>query len=176
MWGMAVSLGEAEQGKERPARRRASRLVGGSVSTRRTLLACVLHILLVWTMVFLIIEDNYESAVKSWKTSAENIALAVAAHAAQTQGAADLVVKSMVDWIAEERIETEQQFRQVMGEKRFFEAMRNRILGQPQIVRPFLDRQLQRFHVMSDALVALEYVVEHPVEGVAENAGLVLLR
>lgn len=133
MWGMAVSLGEAELGKERPARRRALSLVSGSAGTRRTLLACVLHILLVWTMVFLIIEDNYERAVKSWKTSAENIALAVAAHAAQTQGAADLVVKSMVDWIAEERIETEQQFRQVMGEKRFFEAMRDRILGQPQI-------------------------------------------
>jgi C4-dicarboxylate-specific signal transduction histidine kinase len=133
MWGMAVSLGEAEQAGERPTRRRALSLVNGSTGAWRTLVACVLHILLVWTMVFLIIEDNYGRAVESWKTSAENIALAVAAHAAQTQGAADLVVKSMVDWIAEERIETEQQFRQVMGEKRFFEAMRDRILGQPQI-------------------------------------------
>ncbi len=133
MWGMAVSLGEAEHAGERPTRRRALSLVNGSTGAWRTLVACVLHILLVWTMVFLIIEDNYGRAVESWKTSAENIALAVAAHAAQTQGAADLVVKSMVDWIAEERIETEQQFRQVMGEKRFFEAMRDRILGQPQI-------------------------------------------
>lgn len=133
MWGMAVSLGEAERAGERPTRRRALSLVNGSTGAWRTLVACVLHILLVWTMVFLIIEDNYGRAVESWKTSAENIALAVAAHAAQTQGAADLVVKSMVDWIAEERIETEQQFRQVMGEKRFFEAMRDRILGQPQI-------------------------------------------
>jgi signal transduction histidine kinase len=133
MWGMAVSLGEAELGEERPAHRRALSLVSGSASTRRTLLAGVLHILLVWTVVLLIIEDNYGRAVESWKTSAKNIALTVAAHAAQTQGAADLVVKSMVDWIAEERIETEQQFRQVMGEKRFFDDMRDRILSQPQI-------------------------------------------
>lgn len=100
---------------------------------QRTAIACVLHILLVWTMVFLIIEHNYERAIESWKTSAENIALTVAAHAAQTQGAADLVVKSMVDWIADERIETEPQFREVMGQRRFFEAMRDRIIGQPQI-------------------------------------------
>ena len=133
MLGMAVSLGGTEQAGERPARSRALGLVSGSTSVRRTMVACVLHILLVWSMVFLIIEHNYERAVESWKTSAENIALTVAAHATQTQGAADLVVKSMVDWIADERIETEQQFRQVTGEKRFFEAMRDRILGQPQI-------------------------------------------
>lgn len=114
-------------------RRRALGPVNGSTSVRRTMIACGLHILLVWSMVFLIIEHNYERAVESWKISAENIALTVAAHATQTQGAADLVVKSMVDWIADERIETEQQFRQITGEKRFFDAMRDRILGQPQI-------------------------------------------
>lgn len=133
MLGMAVSLGGTKQAGERPTRRRALGPVNGSTSVRRTMIACGLHILLVWSMVFLIIEHNYERAVESWKISAENIALTVAAHATQTQGAADLVVKSMVDWIADERIETEQQFRQITGEKRFFDAMRDRILGQPQI-------------------------------------------
>ena len=130
---MAVSLGRTKKAGERPAGSSALSLLNGWTSVQRTAFACVVHILMIWTVVFLITEDNYERAVESWKTSAENIALTVAAHAAQTQGAADLVVKSMVDWIADERIETEQQFRQVMGERRFFDAMRDRIIGQPQI-------------------------------------------
>lgn len=105
----------------------------GSGSLRRTVTGCILHILLVWSMVWLVIEHNYQRAVDSSKASAETIALAVAAHASQTQGSADLIVKSMVHWINEEHIQTEQQFREVMGQKRFFDIMRDRIVGQPQI-------------------------------------------
>lgn len=133
MAGMAVSPRRSDQADERSTRRRALSLLEGSASVRRTLVACGLHILLVWTLVWLVIQHNYQRAVENWKTSAESIALAVAGHAAQTHKAADLVVKSMVHWIGEEHIETERQFRAVMGEKRFYDIMRDRIVGQPQI-------------------------------------------
>lgn len=130
---MTVSSGLSKHNDERSARRRALSLLEGSGSLRRTVTACILHTLLVWSMVWLVIEHNYQRAAESWKASAETIAFAVAQHASQAQGSADLIVKSMVHWIAEERIETEQQFRDVMGEKRFFDIMRDRIVGQPQI-------------------------------------------
>ena len=133
MAGMAELPRRAEQADERSTRSRALGLLEGAASVRRTVIACILHVLLVWTLVWLVIQHNYQRAVEDWKISAESIALTVAAHAAQTQRAADLVVKSMVYWISDEHIETEQQFRAVMGEKRFFDIMRDRIVGQPQI-------------------------------------------
>lgn len=117
----------------RPAPGRLSWLLSGEPGVRRTVALSLVHIALVWGMAILVMEQNHERSVANWKSSVQNLALTVAAHAAQTQGAADLVVKSMADWITEERVETEEQFRKVMGERRFFDAMRDRIVGQPQI-------------------------------------------
>ena len=130
---MTVAMEQRAEAAKRPALGRLSRLLAGEPGVRRTVALCLLHIVLVWGMAILVMQQNRERSVESWKSSAQNLALTVAAHAAQTQGAADLVVKSMVDWIADERIETEEQFRTVMGQRRFFEAMRDRIVGQPQI-------------------------------------------
>lgn len=130
---MTVSSGLSKHNGERSARHRGLSLLESSGSVRRTVTACILHILLVWSMVWLVVEHNYQRAAENWKASAETIALAVAQHASQAQGSADLIVKSMVHWIAEQHIETEQQFREIMGEKRFFDIMRDRIVGQPQI-------------------------------------------
>ena len=130
---MTVAMEQRAEAAKRPALGRLSRLLAGEPGVRRTVALCLLHVVLVWGMAILVMQQNRERSVESWKSSAQNLALTVAAHAAQTQGAADLVVKSMVDWIADERIETEEQFRTVMGQRRFFEAMRDRIVGQPQI-------------------------------------------
>lgn len=130
---MTVAMEQRAQAATRPALGRLSGLLAGEPGVRRTVALCLLHIALVWAMAILVMQQNRERSVESWKSSAQNLALTVAAHAAQTQGAADLVVKSMVDWIADERIETEEQFRAVMGQRRFFDAMRDRIVGQPQI-------------------------------------------
>lgn len=129
---LTVAMEHGAQAVTRPARGRWS-LLSAEPGFRRTVALCVVHVALVWGMAILVMEQNHARSVESWKSSAQNLALTVAAHAAQTQGAADLVVKSMADWIVDEKIQTEEQFRKIMGERRFFEAMRDRILGQPQI-------------------------------------------
>ncbi|KAF0100819.1 MAG: sensor protein [Rhodospirillaceae bacterium] len=130
---MTLSIAGIGKAKAAPARNRVLDVLSRPVSKRRMLAICAAHIALVWGLAFLVAEQNHELSVAGWKTSAENISLTVAAHAAQTQGAADLVAKSMADWIDERHIETPEQFRRIMGERHYFEAMRDRIVGQPQI-------------------------------------------
>lgn len=130
---MTLSIAGTGKAKAAPARNRVLDVLSRLVSKRRMLAICAAQIVLVWGLALLVVEQNYDLSVSGWKTSAENISLTVAAHAAQTAGAADLVGKSMADWVSEERIETPEQFRRIMGERRFFEAMRDRIVGQPQI-------------------------------------------
>jgi len=130
---MTLSIAGTGKAKAEPARNRVLDALSRPVSKRRMVITCAVHIALVWGLAFLVVEQNHELSVAGWKTSAENIALTVAAHAAQTQGAADLVAKSIADWVDENHIEAPEQFRRIMGEKRYYEAMRDRIIGQPQI-------------------------------------------
>jgi signal transduction histidine kinase len=130
---MTLSIAGSGKSRAGPARNRVIDMLSRPVSKRRMVAICAAQIALVWGLALLVVGQNYDLSVSGWKTSAQNIALTVAAHAAQTQGAADLVAKSMADWIGEEHIETPGQFRRIMGEKRFFDAMRDRIVGQPQI-------------------------------------------
>jgi signal transduction histidine kinase len=130
---MTLSIAGIGKAKEGPTRNRVLDVLSRPVSKRRMVTICAVHILLVWSLALLVAGQNYDLSVAGWKTSAENISLTVAAHATQTAGAADLVAKSMADWIGEERIETPEQFRRIMGERRFYDAMRDRIVGQPQI-------------------------------------------
>lgn len=133
MLAMTWSIAGIGKANAMPVRNRVLDVLSRPVSKRRMVAICSAQIVLVWSLALLVVGQNYELSVAGWKTSAENISLTVAAHAAQTQGAADLVAKSMADWVGEERIETPEQFRRIMGERRFYEAMRDRIVGQPQI-------------------------------------------
>ncbi|MFN4016108.1 MAG: ATP-binding protein [Reyranella sp.] len=130
---MTLSIAGIGKTKAARARNRLLDVLIRPVSKRRMLAICAAQVALVWGLALLVMEQNYELSVEGWKTSAENISLTVAAHAAQTQGAADLVAKSITDWVDENRIETPEEFRSIMGEKRYHEAMRDRIVGQPQI-------------------------------------------
>lgn len=100
---------------------------------RRTIWLAGLQVLLIWTVAAVIIWQNYRNAVGDWERTAENTSLTVAAYIKQTLGAADLVLKSIQDWISEEYITSEAQFRNVMQERRFYDAMRDRVVGLPQI-------------------------------------------
>jgi len=99
----------------------------------RTIVLAVLHVLLVWAVAAVVIWQNHRNAVDDWKRTSENASLTVAAYLKQTLGAADLVLKSLQDWIAEENITSEPQFRAVMQEHRFIEEIRERMVGLPQI-------------------------------------------
>lgn len=129
----ANATGERAHTMMRLASGLLSRLLPVEPGARRTVFLCLLHVMLVWGVAIMVMNQNRERSVESWKSSTRNLALTVAAHAEQTQRAAELVLQSMADWVGEERIETEAQFRRVMGERRFFEEMRDRIVGQPQV-------------------------------------------
>ena len=107
------------------ATRRASR--------RRTIAVAGLQVLLLWTAAAVVIWYGHRDAVEDGKWTAENTSLTVAAYMKQTLGGADLIVKSIQDWIAEENITSEPQFREIMQGRRFFDAMRGRVVSQPQI-------------------------------------------
>ena len=100
---------------------------------RRTFLLAGLYIFLVWVIAGLVIWQNQRNAIDDWKRNAVNSSLTVAAYLKQAFGAADLVAKSIQDWIGDEEISSETEFRKVMQERRFFDAMRDRVVGQPQI-------------------------------------------
>lgn len=130
---MTLSIAGVGKAKAERARNRVLDALRRPFSKRRMVTICAAQIALVWGLAFLVVEQNYDLSVSGWKTSAENISLTVAAHANQTVGAAELIGRSMADWVDDERIETPEQFRRIMGERRFYEAMRDRIVGQPQI-------------------------------------------
>jgi C4-dicarboxylate-specific signal transduction histidine kinase len=99
----------------------------------RPLVLSGLHLILVWSIAIGLVWASYQDDVDDWKMTARNTSLATAAYVQQALNAADLVLKSMKDWIADEDIGSEEQFRQVMSQRRFFEVMSDRIVGMPQI-------------------------------------------
>ncbi|MDP2329671.1 MAG: cache domain-containing protein [Reyranella sp.] len=107
---------------------------GRRADRRRTLVVAGLQILLIWTAAAVLIWYSHRDAVEDGKRMAENTSLTIAAYMKQSLGAADLVLKSIQDWISEENTTAEPQFRQIMQERRFFDEMRERVVGLPQIV------------------------------------------
>jgi signal transduction histidine kinase len=102
-------------------------------SGQRTIVVAGVQILLLWTAVVIVIWYSHRNAVDDGKRNAESTSLTVAAYVKQTLDGADLIVKSIQDWINDEGITSEPQFREVMKERRFFDSMRDRVVGQPQI-------------------------------------------
>lgn len=100
---------------------------------RRVVLLATLQVVFVWAVAFLLIQENRRTAVDDWKRTAENTALSVTAYIGQAIRSADLVQKSVLDWIHDEDVENEARFREVVGQRRFYEAMRGRTAGVPQI-------------------------------------------
>lgn len=111
----------------------AAEAVPRGVGRKRAIVLAGLQILLIWLVASVVVWQNHRNAVGDWKRTAENTSLTVAAYIAQTLGAADLVLKSIQDWIGDEDIASEAQFRSVMQERRFFDAMRDRVVGLPQV-------------------------------------------
>ncbi|MDI1287972.1 MAG: cache domain-containing protein [Reyranella sp.] len=102
-------------------------------SRQRTIAVAGLQILALWTAAAIIIWDSHRNAVEDGKRTAESTSLTVTAYVKQTLDGADLIVKSIQDWIENEDITSEPQFREIMKERRFFDAMRDRVVSQPQI-------------------------------------------
>lgn len=93
----------------------------------------IVHIVLIWTLATGVMWQSYRDAVAGWKVTADNISLTVAAHAKQTQSAAELVLASMVDWVMAQNIGNEEDFRRIVERRAFYDVMRDRVVGQPHI-------------------------------------------
>lgn len=118
------------------ARRSAGRRQQGSFRNsggRRILVIAALNIALLWCVTGGVAWQSHRDAVEDWKRTAANFSLTTAAYAQQTLVATDLMLRSMLDWIADENIASEQQFTEVMKQPRFHGAMRDRLAGLPQV-------------------------------------------
>ena len=104
-----------------------------SSSGRGILVVAALNIVLLWSVTGGVIWQSYRDAVDDWKRTAANFSLTTAAYAQQTLVATDLMLRSMLDWIADEDIASEQQFAEAMKQHRFHEAIRDRLAGLPQV-------------------------------------------
>ena len=100
---------------------------------RRPFVMAAIHLALVWAMAAGVMWQSYRDAVDGWKVAADNIALTVAAQVKQTQGAAELVLSSMVDWVTAQDATSAAEFRAAMVQRSFYDVMRDRIVGQRHI-------------------------------------------
>jgi C4-dicarboxylate-specific signal transduction histidine kinase len=104
-----------------------------SSSGRGILVIAALNIVLLWSVTGAVAWQSYRDAVGDWKRTATNFSLTTAAYARQTLVATDLVLRSMLDWVADENIPSETQFADTMKQHRFHDAIRDRMAGLPQI-------------------------------------------
>ena len=104
-----------------------------SSGARGILVIAALNIVLLWSVTGGVIWQSYRDAADDWKRTAANFTLTTAAYAQQTLVATDLMLRSMLDWIADENITSEAQFADVMKQRRFHEAIRDRLSGLPQV-------------------------------------------
>ncbi len=101
---------------------------------RRTIVIATLNLLLIWATAGGLVWIRYHDEIASWKRIAFVTSLNTTAYLQQALNTADLVLKSMQDWIVVERIASEPQFRELISERRFHDALRGRIAGDSQML------------------------------------------
>lgn len=104
-----------------------------STSTIRIASFSVLLMVLTWAVAAGSIWRSYEIAIQNWNSTAALGVEIARAFSAKSIAATDLVLKSMLDWISEEDVQTPDQFRQVFDQPRYFEKLRDRIGNVEQI-------------------------------------------
>jgi PAS domain-containing protein len=104
-----------------------------SSSGRGILVIAALNIVLLWSVTGGVVWQSYRDAVDDWKRTAANFSMTTAAYAQQTLVATDLMLRSMLDWVADDDIVSESQFTEVIKEHRFHEAIHDRLVGLPQV-------------------------------------------
>ncbi|MBS0538402.1 MAG: hypothetical protein JSR47_06590 [Proteobacteria bacterium] len=101
--------------------------------TRRIASVTIAIVALTWLVAVGAIWRSYSNSVETWTSTAGLAAEMAAAYSGKSIAAADLVLKSMLDWISEEDIRTSDQFRQVFSQRHYFDKLRERIANIEQI-------------------------------------------
>ncbi len=102
-------------------------------AARRPIIVATLNVALIWSLALLLLWQDYRQSVDQWKAFAATFSLALAAHVQDTQAAAQLVIRNISEWVRQDNIQTEEQFRQSMGTWRVFNDIREYIVGLPQL-------------------------------------------
>lgn len=96
------------------------------------ILAAVL-LAVIWGICGTSIWRNYAGALKDWTSTGETSALIAASFSSKSMAATDLVLQSMLDWAAEENVQTPKQFEEVFGQRRYYDKLLERIANLEQI-------------------------------------------
>ena len=100
---------------------------------RRTVFFAVVQIAMIWATTAIILGWSYREDMRTWRATSLSTSLSSAAFVRQSLNAADLVLRSMVDWVVQEEIDTEEEFVRVMSSDKYRTALRDRIIATPQI-------------------------------------------
>ncbi|MCA0301510.1 MAG: hypothetical protein LCH95_03825 [Proteobacteria bacterium] len=104
-----------------------------SVAARRTMVLGLLNVAMVWIVAGSIVWQGHRDAIEDAKAVATNLSLTTAGYTQHAVGSADLLLRSILDWLEDENLTSEGQFRVVLREKRFHDVLRDRIGGLPQV-------------------------------------------
>jgi len=97
-----------------------------SWSKRRVVLGFAAALLLVWSVAVGEIWIDYRNTLDSWTRSSRGLALSTAQFTEQSLTVNQLVLASMLDWLAEEGVTNEADYRRIAGSQGFFERLRER--------------------------------------------------
>jgi signal transduction histidine kinase len=100
---------------------------------RRPHLLAGLVLLIVWTVAGALIWQSRQAAIEEWKRTAAGTSHIASAYVGQALGAADLVLKSMLDWLRDQQVTTQAEFQEAASDRRFYDAVHDRIAGLRQI-------------------------------------------
>jgi C4-dicarboxylate-specific signal transduction histidine kinase len=104
-----------------------------SAGACRTLAIAAFNLVVLWSIAGAVVWQGHRDAVADGKRTAANFSLATAAYTQQALLAADLILRSMLDWVADENIQSEAQFVETMRQQRLHDVMQDRVVALPQV-------------------------------------------
>lgn len=137
--------------KRKPSRRMVGTL--GSASAFQVLTRVVVAIVALWSLTGGFLWQQYLSSMGNAERATRHLAFVMAELAEQSLTVNQLVIESMLDWVAEEGVVAEPQYREVASSRSFYERLIGRTAKLPSIdVATF---------IASDGTV-LNYTRSHP--------------
>jgi diguanylate cyclase (GGDEF)-like protein len=81
----------------------------------------------------LLIWNDRQAQIENWSRNLSNVSMTLAAHADQTLRAADLVLDSVEDLLAEQHVTQAAEVKTRLGTRKIFDALRERVARIPQV-------------------------------------------
>lgn len=126
-----LQLTSLEQLSAEPAVR--GRRASPRQSKERTVAFALAQIFVIWGIAAWFIFASYKEDADRGEASAQDTSLTIAAYTGQALSSADLVLKSIQDWVSQAGIFTQEQFSETMSRPTFAQALRDRLAGVPHI-------------------------------------------